>query len=272
MVNCGLPAWWLSLSWISGKDFQSNYAKSRLNHQPTIDWTGWWWTKWKLNWIFQNELTPFCYFLFIWEVFINASTLRVTLYILVWCGKLKTCLSPVRNYVREILQNTAHSSYIVSVAMSHHFIILNLNPCPSSSSSHSHLNFSNVSHFDLVHQSRKVHQLYKVSHEGKLEILIWQIIFLYKWHQIYNFSWLPTYPLVNTRKRHMTIFLVDIPIITIWVSHFYDNSRTHITAGTVSLTKPHAESEVPALWSWNSLPKYACIKNHCHCWSMIWPF
>ena len=36
--------------------------------------------------------------------------------------------------------------------------------------------------------------------------------FLYKWHQTYNFSWLPTYPLVNTRKRHMTIFLVDIPV------------------------------------------------------------
>ena len=36
--------------------------------------------------------------------------------------------------------------------------------------------------------------------------------FLYKWHQIYNFSRLPTYPLVNTRKRHMTIFLVDIPV------------------------------------------------------------
>ena len=36
---------------------------------------------------------------------------------------------------------------------------------------------------------------------------------------------------------------------TIWVSHIYDNSRTHITAGTVSLTKPHAKSEVPALWS-----------------------
>lgn len=84
------------------------------------------------------------------------------------------CLSPVRNYVREILQNTAHSSLYQWLCLII-FIILNLNQCPSSSSSHSHV--SNVSHFDLVQQSRKVHQLYKVSHEGKLEILIWQITF-----------------------------------------------------------------------------------------------
>lgn len=62
--------------------------------------------------------------------------------------------------------------------------------------------------------------------------------FLYKWHQIYNFSWLPTSS-KHGEKAHDHFPGRYFSQITIWVSHIYDNSRTHITAGTVSLTKPH---------------------------------
>lgn len=64
--------------------------------------------------------------------------------------------------------------------------------------------------------------------------------FLYKWHQIYNFSCLPTYPLSKHEEKTHDHFPGRYSSqITIWVSHMYDNSRTHITAGTVSLTRPH---------------------------------
>lgn len=86
-------------------------------------------------------------------------------------------MSPVRNYVREILQNTAHSSYCINgyVSSLHHiefeslsiiFIIL-------FSSSF----FKCLALWSSAPINKSAHQLYKVSHEGKLEILIWQITF-----------------------------------------------------------------------------------------------
>ncbi len=129
------------------------------------------------NWtIFKNELTPSAYL----EVLFNASTLL--------CDIIHLSVMWENEYTFNSSQKLCqggpakHSPFIiVSVVMSHHFIILKVNHCPSSSSSYSHLHVSNVSHFDLVYQSRKKRfelqlrlmnggKFYKVPPEGNLEI------------------------------------------------------------------------------------------------------